>query len=110
MNFDKKIYSLLSIATKAGCLTSGEDLSEKAVKNKKAYIVIIATDASDNTKKMFVNSCKYYDVPIYFYGDKISLGHAIGKNYRASLAILDKGFYESIKKNLELGKGNDCKV
>lgn len=36
--------------------------------------------------------CDYYHVPICFYKDKDTLGHAMGKEFRASLAILDEGF------------------
>lgn len=42
-------------------------------------------------------------VPIAFYSDKVSLGHAIGKEFRASLAVLDEGFGKQIQKHLEIG-------
>lgn len=77
---------------KAGKLVSGEFLTEKAVKSMKATLVIVAEDASDNTKKMFTNMCTYYEVPLYFWGKKEDLGAAIGREYRASLALTDAGF------------------
>ena len=46
--------------------------------------------------------CTFYKVPIAFYSDKVSLGHAIGKEFRASLAVLDEGFGKQIQKHLEL--------
>ena len=67
---EKKIYSLLGIATKSRNIASGEFSTEKAVKEKRAVLVVVAGDASDNTKKMFTNMCTYYKVPIYFFGDK----------------------------------------
>lgn len=54
-------------------------------------MVIVADDSSDNTKKNFRNMCEYYKVPVYFFSNKEELGHAIGKEFRASLAILDEG-------------------
>lgn len=66
------------------------------VKSNKAYLVIVADDASDNTKKMFTNMCTFYKVPIYFYGNKELLGNAMGKETRASLALLDEGFSKAI--------------
>ena len=87
-----RVLSLLSLAMKAGKLVSGEFLTEKAVKTGKATLVIAAEDASDNTKKMFTNMCTYYDVPLYFWGKKEDLGAAIGREYRASLALTDAGF------------------
>lgn len=96
-----KVFSYIGLATKAGKVVSGEFSTEKAVKEKKARLVIVASDASDNTKKMFTNMCTYYKVPIYFIGDKEALGHAMGKQFRASLAINDQGFANAIIKTLE---------
>lgn len=67
----------------------------------KAFLVMLALDASENTKKKFRNMCEFYEVPIYFYGDKDLLGHAMGKEFRASLAVLDEGFAKNIRKHLE---------
>ena len=96
-----KALSLISLATKAGKTVSGEFCTEKEVKAGKAALVIIAGDASDNTKKKFRNMCDFYEVPIYFYFDKDTLGHAIGKEFRASLAITDAGFAKGIRKHLD---------
>ena len=62
----------------------------------------MSSDASENTKKMFRDMCGFYEVPIYFYGDKDTLGHAMGKEFRASLAILDEGFAKGIRKHMEM--------
>lgn len=96
-----KALSLVSLATKAGKTASGEFCTEKEVKTGMAELVIVAEDASANTKKKFKNMCDFYEVPIYFYGDKDTLGHAMGKEFRASLAVLDAGFAKGIKKQIE---------
>jgi ribosomal protein L7Ae-like RNA K-turn-binding protein len=96
-----KALSLIGLATKAGKTVSGEFMTEKETKSGKAAMVIVAEDASDNTKKNFNDMCKFYKVPIYFYGDKDTLGHAMGKEFRASLAILDEGFAKGIRKQIE---------
>ncbi|NLP16300.1 MAG: 50S ribosomal protein L7ae [Clostridiales bacterium] len=97
----KKVFNLLGIATKSNNIVSGEFKTEKAVKEQKAALVIVAEDASDNTKKMFMNMCSYYKVPIYFCGLKTELGHCMGKELRASLAITDKGLADAIEKQLK---------
>lgn len=97
---NRKILSLIGLAMKAGKIVSGEFSTEKAVKAGKGRLVIVAESASDNTKKKFRNMCEYYQVPIYFFGKKEELGNAIGKEFRASLAILDDNFAEAIKKQL----------
>jgi ribosomal protein L7Ae-like RNA K-turn-binding protein len=91
-----KALSLLGLAARAGKIASGEFSVEKAVKSGKAYLVVIAEDASDNTKKMFRNMCEYRDVPLYYYSDKETLGHAIGKQFRVSLACLEPGFAKAV--------------
>lgn len=96
-----KVLSLIGLATKAGKTASGEFLTEREVKSGKAALVIVAGDASENTKKKFRNMCDYYKVPIYFYEDKDTLGHAMGKEFRASLAILDEGFADGIQRELK---------
>ena len=99
-----KALSLISLATKAGKTASGEFCTEKEVKSGKAELVIVADDASDNTKQKFKNMCEFYEVPIYFYGDKDTLGHAMGKEFRASLAVTDPGFAKGIAKHLDAEK------
>jgi len=96
-----KVLSLIGLATKAGKTVSGEFCTEREVKSGRAALVIVAEDASDNTKKKFQNMCEYYKVPIYFYEDKDTLGHAMGKQFRASLAVLDEGFAKGIRKHMD---------
>ncbi len=95
-----KIYSLLGLCMRAGKLKSGEFSVLDAIRKHTAEIVIISEDASDNTKKQFNDKCSYYKVPIILFGNKERLGHAIGKDVRTSLAITDKGFAQSLRKNL----------
>ena len=100
-----KTLSLISLATKAGKTKSGEFMTEKEVKGGTASLVIVAADASENTRKKFKNMCDFYKVPIYFYGDKDTLGHAMGKEFRASLAVLDRGLAKGIMKQLITEEG-----
>ena len=99
-----KILSLIGLAMKAGKVVSGEFSTEKATKSGQASLVIVSIEASDNTKKKFQNMCTYYEVPIYFYGTKMELGSAMGKEYRASLAIVDHGFAKALEKQLSDGE------
>ena len=96
-----KALSLISLATKAQKTVSGEFCTEKEVKSGAAALVVIANDASDNTKKKFKNMCEFYHVPICFYRDKDTLGHDMGKQFRASLAILDQGFAKGIRESMD---------
>lgn len=95
------IYSLLGLATKAGKVVSGEFAVDKSVKGLNAWVVLVPTDASDNTKKMFFNMCEFYEVPCFIFGTKDDLGHAIGKEMRSSVAITDEGFAKSLISKLK---------
>jgi ribosomal protein L7Ae-like RNA K-turn-binding protein len=99
---NKKVLGTLGLAMKSGHVVSGEFMTEKAIRDGSARLVIVAGDASDNTKKKFSDSCKFYKVAYALFGDKDMLGNAIGKQFRASLAVTDKGFAASIGKNLNL--------
>ena len=103
-----KVLSLVGLATKAGKTASGEFCTEREVKAGKAKLVIVAEDASDNTKKKFHNMCDYYQVPIRSYDGKEVLGHAMGKELRASLAVLDEGFARSILKQIDTKERLGC--
>lgn len=96
-----KALSLIGLATKAGKCVSGEFSTEKEIKSGRARLAIIAEDASDNTKKKFQNMCEFYKVDIRIYCDKDNLGHAMGKEFRASLAILDEGLAKGIRKHID---------
>ena len=91
---EDKAYRMLGLARRAGKLICGEEMVLDSIRSRKAGIVIVATDASDNTKKMFRDKCSYYHIPIYEYALKADFGHA-------SMAISDKNFAESIKTDLE---------
>ena len=95
------VYSTLGLAMKSGNVVSGEFGTEKAVKSCKATLIIISSDASENTKKKFRNMCDFYKIPMIIMGTKEELGHAIGKELRSSMAILNQGFAESIEKQLK---------
>lgn len=101
-----RILSMLGLAAKAGRIASGEFSTEQAVKSKKAFLVIVSEEASANTQKMFRNMCSFYQVPMYLYASKEVLGHAIGKQFRASLAVLEEGFAKSLEEKLKLLEEN----
>lgn len=96
-----RLQSMTGLAKKAGKLVSGEFACEAAVKKNEAKLVMLATDAADNTKKLFKNKCKFYGVPVKETMTKEELGHSIGKDYRAVAAVLDEGIAAVILKIIE---------
>lgn len=96
-----KVLSMLGLAAKAGAIASGEFSTEKSVKEGKAFLVIVAEDASENTKKNFRDMTAYYKIPMYTYSAKEMLGHAIGKELRASIAVNNENFALNIEDKIK---------
>lgn len=101
MKNNNKVLSLLGLATKAGKVASGEFSTEKSVKTGKGFLVLVADDASQNTRKKFQNMYDFYEVPIYFIANKEELGRFCGKEFRASLAVQDENFAKAMLKELQ---------
>ena len=97
-----KILSLLGIAMKGRNLVSGEYQTTEAIKVGTACVVLVAQDASGNTKKLFRDKCSFYAVPVYEFGTKEDLGRAIGKDLRSSLAVCDDGLAKAVIRQLEM--------
>lgn len=95
-----KVLSMLGLAERSRNVVSGGFATEQAVKSGKASLVIIAEDASDNTRKKYSNMCNFYKAPCVIYGTKDVLGHSMGKEERSVLAVTDEGFANSIRKHL----------
>jgi len=93
---NNSIYSLLGLASRARKITCGDVLIQD-IRRQQVKLVIIACDASDNTKKRITDKCQFYHVDYIFMGDIESLSHAIGKNNRVAVGIKDRGFAEKIK-------------
>ena len=86
----------MSLAQKAGKISSGGYAAEAAIRSGNAFLVIVARDASDNTRKKMSDMARFYDVPLYCIGTKEELGRCIGKEYRSMIAVLDEGFAQSL--------------
>ncbi|MCD7882447.1 MAG: ribosomal L7Ae/L30e/S12e/Gadd45 family protein [Lachnospiraceae bacterium] len=94
------VLSLVGIAKKANKVASGEYQTETAVKSGTASLVIISSEASENTRKKFQNMCTFHQVPAYLYGTRQELGAASGTEYRAVIAVRDPGLAKAIEKKL----------
>ncbi|WP_018757887.1 L7Ae/L30e/S12e/Gadd45 family ribosomal protein [Paenibacillus terrigena] len=95
-----KVKSHLGLAMRAGKLITGDEIVLKAVRAGQAHLVIVAGDASENTKKKFRDKCHTYNVPLAIGFDRGTLGECIGKAERVVLAVTDPGFYRMISKEM----------
>lgn len=96
-----KIGGLLGICKKAGRMIVGTELTVEAIRaGKKIALVLISSDASDNTSKRIGNCCKFYNTEIAVLPFQSSaLGQLIGKKGSVSVVgITDEGFADAIFK------------
>lgn len=101
MALNRTLISLLSLCQRAGKMISGEDSVLAAIQSDEARLVIIAGDASENTRYKFLNKAQYYKKNAVVAGNREELSRAIGKFNRTVFAITDENFANRIFKELE---------
>lgn len=92
----------MGLVVKAGKLISGENKCEAAIRAEKAHLVIVAEDASDNTKKRFTDMCAFRGVNIKIFGDRDSISKYIGKENRVVVAVTEKEFAKNLIRLINL--------
>lgn len=96
-----KVLGLLGLAKKAGKIEVGEEPTGAAARAKDARLLLIASDAADNSFRRLkhfadAGACLYARLPC----TKDELGRAVGRTSCAMAAVTDIGFAEAIAKKL----------
>lgn len=86
MNEDK-FYSFIGIIKKSGNLVSGYNNCIFEIKKDKCKLVILAEDASENTKSKFTGLCDRNQIPYIIYGSKEKLGTSIGMTPKSVVSV-----------------------
>ena len=97
MNNDRSVIFALGLAQKAGKIASGDFAVKSALKGGKVKLLIIASDASDNSKKDIYYLAGLYSVKTIEILDREQLGMVIGKAKRTAIAVLDANFANMMK-------------
>lgn len=97
-----KALSQLGLAMRAGKVISGDEIVTKSIRSSEAKLVIVAGDASLNTRKKFRDKCGTYQVPLLIGFDRESLGASVGKPERVVLALTDQGFANLLRKTVSM--------
>lgn len=93
---NKDVLNLLGLAMRSRNIVTGEGVMN-SIRNQSAKLVLIASDASDNTKKQLVDKCTHYQIEYVIVENSEIMSQAIGKNNRMALAVVDKNFASKIK-------------
>ncbi len=100
-----KVLSLVGLARKAGQVVVGQHAVENAVKTRQARLVILSRDAALNTRKRFIDLARNHNAMLRIYGEKADLGHWMGRESAAVLAILQDGFARAIAAEIARAEG-----
>ena len=102
-----KVLNTLGICACARKISYGETRL-KDIKNKNVYFVIVASDASENSKKKITDKCKYYKCEYLIYLDKESISKAIGRiDLVSAIGIKDINLIKKLKENIEREGGQN---
>lgn len=83
---------LLGLAMRAGKLKLGEGRTEESLQRGSAGLVLVASDAADNTRKKFQDKCAYYHKPLVVPADRYALGACLGKEFAVVISVEDTNF------------------
>ncbi|MDQ0361676.1 L7Ae/L30e/S12e/Gadd45 family ribosomal protein [Breznakia pachnodae] len=93
-------YGIFGLAAASRKISIGETLI-KEIRAGRCKYVVIAEDASDNTKKRITDKCTYYHVKYGFIESSEELSNAVGKHNIKAVGILDQGFAKKISEILK---------
>lgn len=98
----KRAEGIIGLAKRAGALAVGTEQVIEAVRKGKAKLVLVASDVSENTEKRLRDKASFRNVPLEFLPiDMGVLGHLIGKDHAAAVALLQEGFVRSYRKAMQ---------
>lgn len=80
----------MGIGAKAGKLAYGATACESAIKKRKAALVLLSEDLTENGKKAILDQCKYYHVKAICNVE--DLGRSVGKPNNKLVCVLDGNF------------------
>ena len=91
-----RLLSFLGLCKRAGYLIPGSDTVVRAMKDKKALLVLTADDFSDNSLKTIEKAAEQTATPLRKLGrSKEELSFALGKHCGV-ICVTDRGFADKI--------------
>ncbi len=84
---DKKLYSMLCIAKKAGAVVINDYSVERSLTMGKSHLVLVPEDAGKNVKSKYEKKCFYYEKPFFIIGTKADYIQAFGKEHIGCISI-----------------------
>lgn len=93
-----RLLGMLGLAVRAGKVRFGVFMTEKALDEGTAHLVIASEDIGASNRRRIENKCNEWGVQLIFYSDKETLSRAAGKKNMPVAAVCDEGFSKAIVK------------
>ncbi len=93
-----RLLGMLGLAVRAKKVSFGVFMTQKALDEGRAKLVIAASDIGQSNRRSIENKCREWDVPLIFYSDKVQLSRSVGKKDMPVAGICDEGFAGAIVK------------
>ena len=87
---------LLGLATRARKVVTGTESVIRALRAKTLHLVVLASDASENTRKKIRDKSSFYATPVLETMTSEEMSHAIGKHDIKALGLTDPGFSKAL--------------
>lgn len=95
-----RLLGMIGLAVRANKAAFGVFMTEKAIDEGRAILVIAAEDIGTSNKRRIEGKCQSENVKLVFYSDKASLSRAVGKKDMPVITICDEGFAKAILKKM----------
>jgi ribosomal protein L7Ae-like RNA K-turn-binding protein len=87
---------LLGLAARAGAIVPGTERVREAVRSGAVYLVIVAADASDNSRDKLDYLLGARGVPCITAYDRAALGGAVGRAPLSAVGVTDRRLAERL--------------
>lgn len=93
--------AILGLARRAGAASGGTEAVRQAVRDGRAKLVVMATDASPTQLNKIRSTIHNRTIPQVFLGDRNTLGSAIGSAPLAAVAVTDASLAGRLLEGME---------
>ncbi|KYH32175.1 L7Ae/L30e/S12e/Gadd45 family ribosomal protein [Neomoorella mulderi] len=94
------VYNLLGLAYRAGKVAWGYQAVMAALKRRKVFLLLMAGDSSPRLKRKLLTTCREYAIEGIVYGDKVTMGAALGKPPCAVVGVTDANLARLIRQHV----------
>jgi len=92
----QRVLGMLGFAQRAGHVVTGEPVVLSKIRNNKAILVFLASDAAINTTKRITDKAHFYHIQLETSFSTDELSQAVGKINRKVIAVCDRQFAKTM--------------